>query len=391
MNIIHINDKLEISGGVEIYIQDLMTMLNKKGIRSEWISINRIGKRVSIKSSARDWQWDGNVNSFRSSLKNLFGKDAIIHLHSMSDPILVKSLFGIAPVVRKAADPRMVCPGQGKFWLTSEEACSLKFGIHCFVKAYTKKCCNRHPVRLVSQYFNSYFETFVASKEYSAVIANSTYTQRILREAGINNNLIKLCHNFTPITDPPNWNGINRKRIVFVGRLSITKGVHFLLKSLQLVSKKVHGLKVDIVGSGRDDTYFMKLADELGLSDFVTFHGWCDRIKTGDVLNSACVMAFPSIYPEAFGISGIEAMMRGLPVVGFDVGGVSDWLKDGKTGFLVEPKDFVTFSDRLVQLLEDEELRKTMGKNSRINAEKYFSPEAHFSNLIQIYESCLTK
>ena len=45
-------------------------------------------------------------------------------------------------------------------------------------------------------------------------------------------------------------------------------------------------------------------------------------------LSRASVVVFPSIYPESFGIVGIEAMMRGRPVVGFDVGGVKDWLKN---------------------------------------------------------------
>ena len=54
------------------------------------------------------------------------------------------------------------------------------------------------------------------------------------------------------------------------------------------------------------------------------------------ILHKSYVVLFPSIYPEAFGISGIEAMMRAKPVVAFNVGGVSTWLEHNKTGILVQ-------------------------------------------------------
>jgi len=111
------------------------------------------------------------------------------------------------------------------------------------------------------------------------------------------------------------------QRVVFVGRLSRTKGVHYLLKAMRIAHQELPKAVLVLLGEGHDSESFVQLTDELGLNDVVTFLGWADRETVQAELARSTVVAFPSIYPEAFGISGIEAMAHGKPVVGFDVGG----------------------------------------------------------------------
>ena len=67
------------------------------------------------------------------------------------------------------------------------------------------------------------------------------------------------------------------------------------------------------------------------------------------------------MYPEAFGIVGIEAMSLGKPVVAFDVGGVSSWLEHEKTGFLLNDRDVNGMTTAIQTLLTDEACRERMG------------------------------
>ena len=119
--------------------------------------------------------------------------------------------------------------------------------------------------------------------------------------------------------------------------------------------------------------------------------GWADKQMIDNYLSRASILAFPSIYPESFGIVGIEAMMRGRPVVGFDVGGVKDWLKNQETGFLVKAKDIRGFADAIIKILQNGKLRNQMGIRAREVALSKFSEEIHMSKLLKSYERALNQ
>ena len=96
-------------------------------------------------------------------------------------------------------------------------------------------------------------------------------------------------------------------------------------------------------------------------------------------------MIFPSLWAEPFGIVGIEAMARGVPVVGFNVGGVRDWLEDEKTGYLVGRNDTAAMSNRVKVLLDDSELRKRMGLAGMEKVRREFGREKHLERLLALY------
>ena len=100
------------------------------------------------------------------------------------------------------------------------------------------------------------------------------------------------------------------------------------------------------------------------------------------------MLLFPSIYPEALGISGIEAMMHGKPVIGFNVGGVNTWLKDNETGFLIERGNKLKMRDRIQFLLNNDEIREKMGRRAREVAMSEFTPEVHIGHLLKVYADC---
>lgn len=283
----------------------------------------------------------------------------------------------------------MVCPGQGKFWARSETVCTRPFGLHCFAHAYIELCCNRHPSRLWKQYQNTLFEINEAATRYAAIIANSGYLKREALLAGYSAARLHVLPCFTDLTDEPRWCREQAPVIVFAGRFSRTKGVWYLLQAFELVAKEVPGAELWLLGGGHDDSQIRRFAKRLASGDSVRFFGWCEKLQVDAYLRDAAVVAFPSVYPESFGIVGIEAMMRGKPVVAFDVGGVRDWLCDGETGFAVQPKDVGGLASRLIQILQDHSLRIRMGTAARREAETRFRPEPHVDKLLEIYRTVL--
>ena len=103
----------------------------------------------------------------------------------------------------------------------------------------------------------------------------------------------------------------------------------------------------------------------------------------------ASVVVVPSIYPEPFGLVGLEAMAHSRPVVAFRVGGISSWLKDGKNGFLAKPADFVSLGEKIDLLLRDRKLAKKMGAFGHQLLTKEYDPEKHLARLVETYESAI--
>jgi glycosyltransferase involved in cell wall biosynthesis len=394
MNILHINDKLEISGGVEVYIDQLCKYGEQCGIANEWISIQKSAGSGYLFESKK--QTKKQFSALKSLVKHLTvhcndNNIDIIHVHSISNPSLIRALFKIRPVVRSMHEPRIACPGQGKFWRNSEKICDQPFGLHCFYHAYKEGCCNRHPKRLLKAYNNVKFETTEGKQNYKAIIVMSEYMENEAIKVGYKKDQLFLNPHFTePVSDVDlvDQSNSEKKSIIFIGRLSRTKGVHYFIECGVRLLEKGYKVQLDIVGDGHDADYFKEKIPEKYINDFI-FHGWQSRENINRLLNQSYLMIFPSIYPEAFGISGIEAMMRGKPVVGFDVGGVSTWLKDGLTGFAVEVKNVEEMSKKIYELIEDKELYNKISVSNRSFAIKNFNISKHVNTLVNTYDKAL--
>ena len=389
-SVIHINDKLTQSGGVEVYLSRLQPLLRANGWNSDWISIARKRAQVQVDSSNTGLIWTGPISELRQSPigKRAAETGSLFHIHSLSDPKLLDQLLKLTSCVRTAHEPRMTCPGQGRFFTRTERVCELKAGAHCLLHAYTERCCNRHPKRLIKAMANAHFERSNAAKRYAQIISNSSYTTETLYEAGFPDNAISRIHYFCSLPERISApSHCNSKEILFVGRLSLSKGVHHLLRAHHAVLETVPDAKLTLIGDGIDRRKLEELTSKLGLLESVEFEGWRDNSYIGQKLEKSAVVAFPSLYPEAFGIVGLEAMSYGKPVVGYNVGGVSDWLKHQETGLLVPPGDINGLAKALTEVLNDIELAQELGKNGRHAVETKFSPESHLQSLLEVYQN----
>ena len=397
INILHINDKIENRGGVETNIKQICSLAPRYKMQMYWLGFydEQIGFSIKIASKPEYEFYNENLSNCIEYIK-AFCKNLdidIIHVHSISNPKLLDALFEIKPLVRSMREPRMFCPGQGKFFRKSERICNITYGLHCFYHAYKEGCCNRHPKRLLKAYKNVKYETNIASNKYAAIFVMSNYMREEALKVGFKSHTLVLNPHLTPIINKEQLidsSNDNTKSLVYVGRLSRTKGVHYAIKSVVALLEKGYKLKFDIVGSGHDEHYFKSLIPDLHKPQFI-FHGWQDRQAIDMIIKKAYIVLFPSIYPEAFGISGIEAMMRGKPVVGFDVGGVSTWLKDKHTGFLVDQKNYLEMANKVAILIDDESLYTRLSNNSRDIAENEFSEKKHMNLLKSTYKKIINE
>jgi glycosyltransferase involved in cell wall biosynthesis len=170
--------------------------------------------------------------------------------------------------------------------------------------------------------------------------------------------------------------GAKARVIGCVGRIVPHKGQRFFLLSIPQVIRAYPDLFFLIVGDvfHGEDAYkkdLLKIIKEKGLDGIVRFAGF--RTDIGDVMKSLDILVFPSVAPEAFPLTLLEAMSLGRPVVASNIGGVSEIVDDGETGLLVEPGRPDQISERILFLLSRPEERMRIGHNARRKAQRISS------------------
>lgn len=184
--------------------------------------------------------------------------------------------------------------------------------------------------------------------------------------------------------------GIKNRPIVFTLRAFVPKnGVEYLIKSAPEVLNVFPDAVFIIGGDGLLRPSLESLVNTLGLSQNVIFAGRIPYIDLPYFYSACDVFVIPSIV-EAFGLVTVEAMACGKPVIGTNVGGIPDTIKNGINGYLVNPKDPKSLAEKIVFLLESPSLAKRMGKKGRRIAEENFDVEKRIGKILSIY-SQLTK
>lgn len=179
--------------------------------------------------------------------------------------------------------------------------------------------------------------------------------------------------------------------ILFVGRLQKIKGVHILLQALSYL--KIPTQTVIIGPIDQDDPRYTEKIKQMRHSinekgvHKVKFLGSLDENGLVPWYQRAAVLVRPDLLGASGGLTTIEALACGTPVVGTG----NHVVKDGVNGILVPPNNPKKLANALKILLENKELRKTYGKEGRSIVELYFSLDHMTKKLTEIYEKLLTK
>jgi glycosyltransferase involved in cell wall biosynthesis len=192
-----------------------------------------------------------------------------------------------------------------------------------------------------------------------------------------------------PATDgpPAPLGGTTAGRIIgSMGRLLPLKGLVYLLRAIASLRVEFPNLAVEIAGLGPERATLEGEAQKLGLADGVRFLGWVEELAP--VLARWELFVLPSL-EEGFPMAVLDAMAAGLPVVASAVGGISELVENGRTGWLVPPADPRALADRLRMLLLDPEQERAMGAAGRARICEHFSAERMVAQLAEIYDGLL--
>lgn len=240
-----------------------------------------------------------------------------------------------------------------------------------------------------------------ALKKMDYYIAVSTSFKKMLSMRGFNPNDIYTVYNGMNFSDPISYDEKEDfyKRIGYVpkdgevlvgiiGRHDHVKGHDIFMRGCAMAARKYKNVKFLLAGGREGETALRKIAKQEGVEDRFIFCGFIKDIYS--FINAIDINTITS-RSESFPYVMLEGARLKKPLVASNVGGISDLVEDGKTGYLFEAEDVEGFCEKLSRLIENEELRLQMGQALYERATKVFSSENLATEHVRIYESVLKR
>jgi glycosyltransferase involved in cell wall biosynthesis len=306
------------------------------------------------------------------------GSPSVVHLHQFEDPELLAVMRRRAPVLI-SVHGYTACTSGVHYFRPGQE-CTRAHGPGCIPNLALRGCAHtRNPASLPAAYRRA-SHGLAAIQGADLAISYSSAVDRHLAANGITRRVVIPL--FTTMSAKIGSGHAGRRRVVFAGRVIDAKGVGVLIRAARDVDAEFV-----ICGDGWRTEAMRRLARRLGIAERVQFRGWLGADELATELAEASLVALPSLWPEPFGLVGIETLAAGRPVIASLTGGVGDWLADGVNGLAVQPGEVNGLTRALNELLEDPERQAALGAAGQAMVSARFSAERHVERLLEAYRS----
>ena len=330
----------------------------------------------------------------------------VVHLNNVHRQITLSILDAPylrenkVPVFYTAHDYVTVCPGY--LMLDGDghvcDAC-LEDGRyrHCIEGRCVKGSRAKSALAAMEASFN---RAHKSNRRIDRVIAPSRFMRSKLIEGGWPEDKVVFLQNFADdaILDRATNAGADatdreNPYLLFFGRLSVEKGVDTLLRAFDAALPSLpQNMRLVVVGDGPDAAEFKALASSLGCASRIEFAGY----QTGGALQAyverASLAIASSRWRENMPYSIVEAFAAGTPVVGTDIGGIPELVKEGKTGFICEPGDVQSMADAIsrgTSAFLDLSAYSMLQRNCRSYVMENCSREKFMSDLVNLYKESI--
>ena len=359
MRILIASSHRNIVGGVEKYLQALLPELVRHGNQIALAYEERFDPQLeSIDGSEELPAWCLDEMGDHALLSSVAAWNPhVVYAHGLASPRVLRALLDAYPTVFYAHNYHGTCAsGQKCHAIPRPQPCSRRFGPACLFLYYPRRCGGLHPGTMLQLYrcsreYNSQLQ------EYDAVLVASDHMYAEFERHGVNAE--KLHRVPLPAPDSPQQTSppVQRTpqgRVLFLGRLTKLKGGSYLIPALRQASQQLgYPLHLTVAGDGPERNQLESLARSLDVP--AEFLGWVARARKVDFMRHADLVAVPSLWPEPFGLVGLEAGALGVPAAAYAVGGIPDWLIPGSSGELApgDPPTVAGLADAIVRALGD--------------------------------------
>ncbi|MDB5311168.1 MAG: hypothetical protein JWO38_5370 [Gemmataceae bacterium] len=380
-------------GGVETYVRSVITEILARGHELTAVTIQS-GDPVAGGAVPAGVPWVSGAGLTGVALAATVAalRPDVVYTHGLGEPELEAGLAARLPTVYFAHNYAGGCiSGTKSHALPSARACTRPLGPGCLGLYLPRRCGGLNPLEMVRLYrrersrqelFRTARFVAVASRHMAAEAARN----------GAPEDRVKLTPLFPPAMKPdpdPPPPKPPTGRVLFVGRITAPKGWRHLLDAVPQASAALgRPLTLVVAGDGPDRDAFEAETRRRGVP--AEFLGWVGAAEREAEMRRADVLAVPSVWPEPFGLVGIEAGCVGLPAAGFAVGGIPDWLTPGVSGESApgERPDPRELADALVRVLADAAHFNRLRVGAWESARR-FTPAAHLDRLLPVLEAAV--
>jgi glycosyltransferase involved in cell wall biosynthesis len=308
----------------------------------------------------------------------------VVHVHntfpSASPSVYSASVAEGVPVVQTVHNYRFVCPAATTF--RDGHPCTDCVGRVLPIPAVVHACVrgSRAQSAVAASTIAIHRALGTFSDRIDLYLALTSFQRSQLVAGGFPADRIRVLPNFL---EPDPGQGVGaRAGVIYVGRLSIEKGIIPLLDAAALEP----GL-VRLIGDGP----LAPEAQAAAAAGNVGYAGHLDRSGVQAELRQALALVLPSIWFEGFPVVVGEAFATGTPIVASRIGSLAELIEDGVTGLLVEPNDPGSLANGLRWARDHPGEMNRMGVNARRRYETHYRGPAHLSALMDAYVTVATK
>lgn len=308
-------------------------------------------------------------------------KPDVVFVHQLSDLSVLRALVSSRrPLARMVHDHDLYCMRRYRYAPFSRRICMRPVSRYCVFPCGAFLIGAREG-RLSFQWnsLSSKKKEVTLNQRFNRMLVASHYMKEQLLLNGFDGRRIEVHPPIPRPSDNPIQSSFcDRNLILYSGQITRGAGVDVLLESLALV--RTH-FECVILGEGRHRAYCERLSKRLGMQHRVSFRGWISPQELREYYRECSAVVISSLWPEPIGLSGLEAMGYGLPVVAFDAGGIKDWLTDGYNGYLVPWMEKAAFAGRVERLLNDKDLAQTLGQRGLNRISRDYNYDESLRNL----------
>lgn len=384
MRILQFNHFGTCVGGVENYIAEVSAAFAYAGHKAQLISFasERVSELMANTVQIEPKTLGAKLADIERAIIDF--KPDVAYIHAVYDPQIIRWITDRLPTITYVHSPYPVCPGYALFLRQSSQICRRTVGLGCLVNAQIEHCCfGRNPIGHIRRLCQVYELLEILS--HTQTLVGSEFMRDRLIDNGLQRERINLLAPLIFSSLPSRYIRPSfPKTILFVGRITPEKGLQDLIRALAMLR---HNWRLIVAGDGPARTMCEQLVEQFGLEEQVKFLGWVTTDNLKKLYQYCAFVVIPSLWPEPYGRVGPEAFFNGRPVVAYAVGGIPDWLEDGKTGYLVKPGEVENLRKAILQLIVRPDKCESMGRIAHEWACTQGNAENHIQELIANFRS----
>lgn len=402
MKILMVNKFHYLKGGSEKYYFELANLLKEKGHQVAFFSMQ---DEKNVKTGEKEYfveKIDLNTGSKLKALDIIYSKKNkekmlealkefkpdIVHVNNfqrqLSESIIQAANENKIPVVYTAHDVQAICPAITMLD-SNKEICELcKKGK--YFNCAKKKCIKDSSLKsILGAIEGKYYRIKgVYNTKIKYIITPSEFYKQKLIEDGIKENKIQAIHNFIDI-DQYNFQVEDEGYALYLGRLSKEKGILNLIEAFcNLKNEKLY-----IAGDGPEREKIEKIIEDKHLENNIKLLGYLNQDKVKEYLRKARFIVVPSIWYENCPYSILETQAIGKPVVGANIAGIPELVKNKVNGLTYKYDSVKELEEKMKILFKDKLLAEKYGKKAKEIAIKEYDKEIYYNKIIEIYKKAL--